>query len=75
MQKIITDKKPFVVERSETIELSQEIYVLADNKIWELFAELADKRQVPAGIDAAEKRMETRTGLIIWKYVWYEVQL
>ena len=75
MQKIITDKKPFVVERSETIELSQEIYVLADKKIWELFAELADKRQVPAGIDAAEKRMETHTGLIIWKYVWYEVQL
>lgn len=76
MQKIITDKKPFVTERTERVTLNEEAYLSYTGTVDEALSKLAREKQIPEGLQP--KRMIQQNGLfqqMTWEFHWFEVLL
>lgn len=76
MQKIITDKKPFVTERTERVTLNEEAYPSYTGTVDEALTKLAREKQIPEGLQP--KRMIQQNGLfqqMTWEFHWFEVLL
>lgn len=73
MQKIITDKKPFVTERTEKLVITDEAMYRSDSPLAELVMPLAKDKGVPEGLMPIQLAHIDNTQMFV--FVWFEVLL